>query len=131
MASELVSWIAVGVLLLTSATLLVAFQIVLGLIDWEGARQTGAWLHALIVAMLTAALVWATPRLRVLNPIRAHWVNSTASRVNNIYQGLWVVYRLLETISQTITKTLEGESGIMWTLLFLVLFISLLSQGIR
>jgi hypothetical protein len=115
---------------LAGIILLVAFQFVLGLIGWEGARQIGAWLHALIVALLTAGLVWATPRLRVLNPIRAHWVNSTASRVNGIYQSLWVFYRFLETISQTIIKTLEGESGIMWTLLFLVLFISLLG-GMR
>jgi hypothetical protein len=43
---------------------------------------------------------------------------------------LWVIYRLLGRISQAITTTLEGEGGIMWTLLFLILFISFITQGI-
>jgi hypothetical protein len=114
---------------LSGIILLLAFQILLGLIGWNGARVTGAWLQALITALLTAGLVWATPRLRILNPIRAHWVNSTTSGLNSIYRSLWVFYRFLESITRAIISTLEGESGIMWTLLFLVLFISLLTQG--
>ncbi len=114
---------------LSGIVLLVAFQFLLGFIGWNGALQVGAWFHALAASLLTAGLVWATPRLHVLNPIRAHWVGSAASGVNNIYQNLWAVYRVLEGISQTIINTLEGESGIMWTLLFLILFISYLAQG--
>jgi hypothetical protein len=113
----------------TGIILLVVLQIVLGLIGWNGARQIGAWLQAVIVSVLTVVLVWATPRFRALNPVRAHWVSSTASRVSNIYQSLWMVYRFLGRISQAINLTLEGEGGIMWTLLFLVLFVSLLAQG--
>lgn len=109
--------------------LLIVVQIVLGFIGWNGALQVGAWLQALIVLALTFGLVWATPRFRILNPIRAHWVTSTASRLNVAYQGLWDLYHMLARISQSIITTLEGEGGIMWTLLFLALFISLLSQG--
>ncbi len=109
--------------------LLIIFQLLLGLIGWDGARQIGAWLQALIVALLTFGLVWATPRLRILNPVRAHWVNPAASGLSTVYGSLWVLYRLLGRISNAITATLEGEGGIMWTLLFLVLFISLLTQG--
>ncbi len=111
--------------------LLVSMQIGLGFFGWKGALQIGAWLQALITSALTFGLVWATPRFRILNPIRAHWVTSTASRLNVAYQGLWSLYRLLARISQSIIATLEGEGGIMWTLLFLALFISLLSQGSR
>jgi hypothetical protein len=114
---------------LSGIVLLVAFQFLLGWTGWEGAGQVGAWLHALIVLLLTAGLVWATPRLRFLNPIRAHWVGSAVSGVNGIYQNLWLLYRALEGISQMIIKILEGESGIMWTFLFLILFISYLAQG--
>jgi hypothetical protein len=110
--------------------LLLAFQVLLGVLGWDGARQVGAWLQAIIVSLLTFGLVWATPRFRFLNPIRAHWVNSPATTgISTFYSGLWVVYRALGRISQAVTVTLEGESGIMWTLLFLVLFISLLVQG--
>ena len=110
--------------------LLLASQLVLGFIGWEGALQIGAWIQAIIVSLLTFGLVWATPRFRILNPIRAHWVNTTASRTDSIYSGVWSLYRVFGRISKTINITLEGEGGIMWTLLFLVIFVSLLTQGI-
>lgn len=109
--------------------MLIAFQFLLGLIGWDGALQVGAWLQAIIASLLTFGLVWATPRFRVLNPIRAHWVTPTTSRLNGLYQGLWSLYHTLGRVSQAITITLEGEGGIMWTLLFLILFVSLLAQG--
>jgi hypothetical protein len=109
--------------------LLVAFQLLLGLFGWDGALQIGAWLQALLVSLLTFGLVWATPRFRVLNPIRAHWVSPAASGLSTLYSSLWVIYLAIGRISQSITIALEGESGILWTLLFLVLFISLLTQG--
>ncbi len=109
--------------------LLVLLQILLGLGGWNGALQIGAWLQALVASFLTFGLVWATPRFRILNPIRAHWVTSTPSRLSGMYQGLWSLYHTLARISQAIVATLEGEGGIMWTLLFLVLFVSVLSQG--
>jgi hypothetical protein len=108
---------------------LVAIQLLLVFFGWDGARQIGAWLQALITSLLTFGLVWATPRLRILNPIRAHWINPTTSSIDVIYGSLWTIYRILRRVSQSITETLEGEGGIMWTLLFLVLFISFLTQG--
>ncbi|MDO9303083.1 MAG: hypothetical protein Q7T89_16970, partial [Anaerolineales bacterium] len=110
--------------------LLIVFQLLLGLMGWDGARQVGAWLQALLVSLLTFGLVWATPRFRALNPVRAHWIsNPSASGTSTLYSGLWGIYRMLGRISQAITATLEGEGGIMWTLLFLALFILLLTQG--
>ena len=110
--------------------LLITLQLLLGWVGWDGAGQVGAWLQAILVSILTVGLVWATPRFRILNPVRAHWVTPATSRVDGIYSGLWTVYRTLGRISQAITVTLEGESGIMWTLLFLILFVSLLTQGL-
>ena len=109
--------------------LLIVCQIFLGFTGWEGALQVGAWPQAGITALLTFGLVWATPRFRVFNPIRAHWVTPVSSNVGNFYSGLWAVYRVFGRVSSTITATLEGEGGIMWTLLFVILFISLLTQG--
>jgi hypothetical protein len=109
--------------------LLIFLPIVLGWFGWDGALQVGAWLHAILASLLTLGLVWATRRFRIFNPVRAHWVTSTATRLNNIYQGFWSLYRTLGRISQIINQALEGEGGIMWTLLFLVLFISLIVQG--
>jgi hypothetical protein len=114
----------------TGIILLLAIQLLLGFIGWDGALQIGAWVQAIIVSLLTFGLVWATPRFRILNPIRAHWVNSTSSRTDSVYSSAWTLYRVLGRISRAINITLEGEGGIMWTLLFLVIFVSLLTQGI-
>jgi hypothetical protein len=97
-------------------------------VGWDGALRVGAWLQALITSTLTVVLVWATPRLRILNPIRAHWVSPAMTGFSSAYSGLWIIYRLLGRISQAITATLEGEGGIMWALLFLAFFIAFLTQ---
>ena len=109
--------------------LLILTQILLGLAGWDGALQIGAWVHALLASLLTVGLIWATPRLRILNPIRAHWVTPEASRLGNPFEFLWGIYRAFGRLTLAIVTTLEGDGGIMWTLLFLVLFISLMTQG--
>lgn len=108
--------------------LLVLVQLFLGFIGWDGALQIGAWLQALLASLLTFGLVWASRRFRIFNPVRAHWVSSTESNLNRFYQVLWSIYRLFGRLSQIVTQTLEGEGGIMWTLLFLVLFVALITQ---
>ncbi len=109
--------------------LLIFMQFMLGLFGWDGARQIGAWLHALIASVLTFGLVWAAPRFRIFNPIRAHWVNPSSSQLGGIYNLFWSLYRLLGQISKAINIMLEGEGGIMWTLLVLILFVTLMARG--
>jgi hypothetical protein len=111
--------------------LLIVMQILLGFIGWDGALKFGNIFIAIIASFLTLGLVWGTRRFRIFNPVRAHWVASAGSGINNLYQGLWSVYRGLARLGQSITEALEGEGGIMWTLLFLVLFISIIVQGIQ
>ena len=110
--------------------LLLIMVILLGLFGWGGALQFGNWMMGLITSVLTIGLLWLTPRLRILNPVRAHWVRPTGSSwLDWSYQLLWSLYRLLARLSNAFTNMLEGESGIMWTLLFLALFISFFTQG--
>jgi hypothetical protein len=109
--------------------LLIITEILLGLIGWDGARQIGIWVYALFASLLTLGLVWATPRFRVLNPIRAHWINPASLNTQRVYDLLWSIYLSVGRLSETINSTLEGNGGIMWTLLFLVLFVSLMTQG--
>jgi hypothetical protein len=127
-APELQTGLA-GAIYPSGILLLVFLQLFLGGIGWEGARQIGAWLHALIASLVTLSLLWASRRFRVFNPVRAHWVASAGTRLNSVYQWLWSLYRGLAGISAAVTRTLEGEGGILWTLLFLALFVSLIAQG--
>ncbi len=105
--------------------------VLLGLIGWDGAFRFGGLVLALVASLLALGLVWASRRFRIFNPARAHWVNSAGTDANTIYQGLWSLYRGLARVAQAVAQALEGEGGIMWTLLFLVLFVIIVSQGIQ
>jgi hypothetical protein len=106
-------------------SLLLLTTIVLGLFGWSGTLQFGNWFVGAIVSLLTFGFVWLTPRLRILNPVRAHWVQpASSSWLDRVYQYLWNIYHQFGRVSNVISNMLEGESGIMWTLLFLALFIS-------
>ncbi len=109
-----------------------ATLILLGLFGWDGARSLGTLPAVLSAAALTGALLWLTPRLRWLNPVRAHWVRpqETTSRLDSFYNPFWNFYRALGRMSESISAALEGDGGILWALLFLVLFLSLLAPRI-
>jgi hypothetical protein len=110
--------------------LLLATALLLGMWGWNGALQIGAWALALPGVLLGGATFWLAPRLRAFTPVRAHWVGSTAtSWMDWFFRGLWSVYRLIGRLSNSFSTILEGDGGFMWTLLFLVLFISLIVQG--
>lgn len=111
--------------------LLLVTQILIGLIGWDGARQTRNLLLSLIASIGTLGLVWGTRRFRIFNPVRAHWVSTAGAGVNSLYQWLWSLYHGLARLARSITEALEGEGGIMWTLLFLILFVSIIVQGIQ
>ena len=110
-------------------TLLLLITILLGLYGWNGTLQLGNLFVSVLTTILIAGLTWLTPRLRILNPVRAHWVRpATVSWIDWIYRLLWNLYRQLGRVSNAISNVLEGESGVMWTLLVLVLFVSFFAQ---
>ena len=104
--------------------------LLLGFFGWNGTLQLGNWIASIIASLLTFGLLWLIPRVRILNPVRAHWVRSRdSSRLDVAYQTVWELYRAVRRVTSTFSNVLEGESGIMWTLLFLALFISFFTQG--
>ncbi len=103
--------------------------VLLGFIGWEGSMQLGNLFVPLLASIMAFVLLWLTPRLRILNPVRAHWVRpANVSWLDWMYGALWDVYRKAGVVSNSFTNMLEGESGIMWTLLFLVLFITVFTK---
>jgi hypothetical protein len=115
----------------------------LGLIGWPGSLTTGAWwlpvtsnalvIGALILirrlgisppylqlpasSRLAGILDWITPRLEPV--FRLEW----------IYQAAWHVFSFFGRILHIFSTILEGEGGILWTTLLLVLLITLLTAG--
>jgi hypothetical protein len=112
-------------------SLLLLPSLALGFIGWDGALQVGNLIAALIVTLLTLGLIWAAPRLPILNPIRAHWIRPPGATawLDRLYRGLWALYQNLGRLSDSITSALEGEGGVMWSLLFLALLIAFMSQA--
>lgn len=109
--------------------IILATIILLGFFGWGGSLKAGNWIAGPIASILTFGLLWLTPRLRILNPVRAHWVRpTTPSWLDAVYQALWELYRQVGRASNTFSKVLEGESGIMWTILFLAFFVSIFIQ---
>ncbi len=106
--------------------------VLLGFGGWPGALQIGAPFAGLLVMPLAIALALAKRRLPILNPAPAEWfpkwlsVASTSVRREGSRVG-----GSLQRLAGAITRTMEGEAGIMWGLLFLVLFISLIAGGNR
>ncbi|HEU0293874.1 MAG TPA: hypothetical protein VFR47_14125 [Anaerolineales bacterium] len=101
----------------------------LSLFGWDGSLQIGSWLLGLSASLLALAFIWLTPRLRVLNPVRAHWVRpANPAWLEWAYRTIWNGYYQISRLGNAFSELLEGESGIMWTLLFLALFISFFSQ---
>lgn len=115
----------IGIILLLAAILL------LGWFGWDGSLQIGNLLASLIASALSFGLIWFTPRVRILNPVRAHWVRpANLTWLDRLYQSAWNLYRQSGRLSRIFSDVLEGDSGVMWTLLFLALFISYFTQRI-
>jgi hypothetical protein len=109
--------------------LLLLMTVLLGLFGWSGALQAGNVMAAVLACLLAVGLLWLAPRTRLLNPVRAHWVRpASESWLDWAYQGMWNLYHQLGRLSNAFSGLLEGESGIMWTLLFLVLFMTIFMQ---
>ena len=108
---------------------MILVQLVLGFLDWNGALQFSDWIPGLLASCLSLGLLWAIPRFPVLNPVPARWLQPGSTlRIYQPYQNIWAFYRWLGGVSETISEILEGEGGIMWVLLFLILFVSIIVQ---
>ena len=108
---------------------LLVVQFLLGIWGWVGALRIGSVVPAMIGTLLGGVVVWVAPRVRTLSPARAHWIRSSPPSWSNwLFQGLWGLYRFAGRTFSTFSSIMEGDGGFMWTLLFLILIISMLTQ---
>lgn len=104
----------------------------LSIFGWRGAAKLGAWLPSVFTVALAAAVIWLRPRIRALNPLDAHWLTpNTEAGFNRTYDLFWNTYYGARKLIQQITNILESDGGILWALLFLLAFASMLAGGIR
>jgi|SRR5271157_102079 len=103
-------------------------QILLGFWGWSGARTTGLWWAALTSLILAGG--FTALALMLLNRLvpaagPARWTE--IFRLGWFYRIVQSLYLFLERIVHALTSTLEGDGGILWSLLILVLILSLIS----
>lgn len=107
--------------------------ILLGVWGWEGAGQVGAWIPGLVASALSVALTVALMRLQALIPARSP--ESELPRASMRGVGLWLggllwgIYRLLRQAVFVLSQALEGDGGMLWAFVLLVLVISLFTGG--
>lgn len=124
-----------------SFILIILMIVFIGVVGWPGSFVLGVWWMTLIS---TVFLILATLFIRQLGggfpnfklPVNSatskvfEWVSprlETVFRLEWIYKVIWNIYKFIGNILNNFSMILEGEGGILWTVLILVLLLSILS----
>jgi hypothetical protein len=68
----------------------------------------------------------------LLTPSPLHWTPRAAERTLSVLgHELARLQDIMHRLAMTITRTLEGEAGILWSLVVLILFVSLIVDRAR
>ena len=141
MAGTLESWARVVFPL--SLIIMIQSIIALGLIGWPGSLTLGVWWLSLISNVLIFSVVIFIYRFGARSPYFQLPVSSgirkgmdwlfprlePVFRLEWLYQVVWAVFNFFGRIMKFFSVILEGEGGILWTVLILVLLITLLTGG--
>jgi hypothetical protein len=108
--------------------ILMAVALLLGFWGWVGAHTIGRWWLAMVVILLAAGFTTLSLKVLVHRPpgnVSSQW--SQILRLTWLYSILNAIYIFLRKIADIITLSLEGEGGLLWSFLLLVLIISIIS----
>ncbi len=112
----------------TGLFLLAGIMLLLGIWGWNGAQRVGQGWAAIIAIVLTAGFTALVLTVMVrLAPSRPTSQWTRIFRMEWVYSTLESVYDFLCRIAEIITSSLEGEGGLLWSLLLLALLLSILS----
>lgn len=108
--------------------LLAAIAILLGVWGWDGARSPGLWWAAIIANLLAAGITALALTILVrLAPASSSNQWTRIFRLKRLYNALTAMYDFFRRIADVITSSLEGEGGLLWSLMLLALILSVLS----
>jgi hypothetical protein len=101
--------------------------LLLGIWGWEGALSFGYWWVCIIIILLVGGLVLLNRTLIGKqgqgSVVIGRWLKFL--RLDLFYSALSSLYKSLVHLTRQFTGTLEGEGGILWSFLLLVLLISI------
>lgn len=123
--------------------LIIQAMIALGLIGWPGSLTPGIWWLPVASNLLVITTVIFIRRYGISPPYIQLPASSSLAKVLNwvlprlepvfrlewIYRVVWQINNLMGKILQGISLILEGNGGILWTILLLVLLVAFLAGG--
>lgn len=102
-------------------------SLILGFFRINGPLPVLMWLAGVIGVVFAAAFLLARNRGVNIQPGIVSSVSSFLS-LEWIYNIFWWLYRSLSRLFASISSILEGEGGVLWAMLILILLIALVSQ---
>ena len=112
----------------TGLLILLAVALLLGFWGWPGARTIGPWWLSIVVILLAAGFTILAVKILVRMPAgnpSSQWTQ--IFRLERFYSFLNGLYNFFRRIADVITGSLEGDGGLLWSFLLLVLILSILS----
>jgi hypothetical protein len=114
----------------------------LGLIGWPNSLTLGIWWLPLISTILVITAIFLVRRFDITPPyfqLTSHpsmkalgWFLAHVEpifRMEWVYKIVWQLYNFVGGVLRRFSILLEGDGGILWTILLLVLLISILTGG--
>jgi len=118
----------VKVLYPAGLAMLAITAISLGFWGWGGAHLAGLGWQTIVVDVLAVGIIVLVSRFMVrLKPAGSTNQWSQLFRLEWLYKTLSNLYSLLQSLVGNLTSSFEGEGGLLWSFLLLVLFLSVLS----
>lgn len=112
----------------TGLLLILAVALLLGFWGWAGARVVGQWWLAIVVVLLAAGFTILAARILVRLPAGNTFSQWTQIfRLDRFYAFLDGLYGFFRRMADIVTGSLEGDGGLLWSFLLLVLILSILS----
>ena len=111
--------------------ILLLLGLLLGVMGWVGAGQIGAWIPGLIASVISVILSFILVRNPRSSPIDSRSIHPPTAIAISITSIFWGLFRIISRLLDLISITFEGDGGFLWTILFLVVFISFLRGYIR
>jgi hypothetical protein len=109
---------------------LAGIQLLLGIWGWQGSAVWQALLPGAAASLLGLILFAGRSRLGLTGGAAARAVQGAAERVVGLMASLASgLYAMTGRLVASVTSLLEGQAGIMWGLLLLALFVSLIVGG--
>jgi len=103
--------------------------ITIGFLDWLKIRSIGTWWINTISLILSLFIYILF--IKILNPSKLLKLRYQPVNLGLYSSAFWAIYHFIRKFISLLTSILEGDGGILWSIVIIVLFISIISQVLQ